>query len=424
MQQDMGTDPSIRPRAGARPSKGAPGPGSPLAGGAVARRAALMCPALLGACALPPREPAVPREAQALARVVGLDNERFLASGLSEAMRQEFAAAMARQRRFLGLAPEAEIPGGFDVLAISGGGEGGAFGAGLLTAWQDRPSFALVTGVSTGALTAPFAFLGPAWDEGLRRVYTEITLADVAIRRGMLAALFDDAMADTTPLFHTISRLLDARMLAAIAEEYRRGRLLLVATTNLDTQTPVLWNIGAIAGSGHPRALDTARRVLLASAAIPGAFPPVLFDVEVAGRRLQELHVDGGAIAQAFLYPAGMGEERRARIRAGRAVPPIRAWLIRNGRLDAGWAETDRRTLTIAQRAVATIIAAGGYHDAIRIWLLAERDGVEFRAAWVGPDFDVPYTAPFETSYMRALFSYGQQRMRAGTAWQREPPLA
>jgi hypothetical protein len=198
----------------------------------------------------------------------------------------------------------------------------------------------------------------------------------------MLAALFDDAMADTAPLFGTISRLLDERMLGAIAEEYRRGRLLFVATTNLDSATPVVWNIGAIAASGHPRAPDTIRRILLASAAIPGAFPPVLFDVELDGRRHQELHVDGGAIAQAFLYPEAMGADRRARIRARRPVAPIRAWVIRNGRMDAAWATTDRRTLTIAQRAVATMIAAGGYHDAIRIWLTAERDGVEFRLAW------------------------------------------
>ena len=388
------------------------------------RRSALLLPAALGACALPVRHPAVPVADLSRARIVGLENERFHASALTEGLRREFAEAVARRRRHLGLAGGQPMPGGFDLLAVSGGGEDGAFGAGLLTAWRDRPRFNLVTGVSTGALTAPFAFLGPEWDDGLRQVYTEVTLADVAVPRGMLAALFDDAMADTAPLFRTISRMLDGRMLAAIAEEHRRGRLLFVATTNLDSATPVVWNMGAIAASGHPRALDTVRRILLASAAIPGAFPPVLFDVELDGRRHQELHVDGGAIAQAFLYPEALGADRRALLRAGRPVVPIRAWLIRNGRMDAAWASTDRRTLTIAQRAVATMIAAGGYHDAIRIWLNAERDGVEFRVAWIGPEFDVPYSAPFEAAYMRALFAHGQRRMREGTAWRREPPLA
>ena len=388
------------------------------------RRSALLLPAALGACALPVRHPAVPVADLSRARIVGLENERFHASALTEGLRREFAEAVARRRRHLGLAGGQPMPGGFDLLAVSGGGEDGAFGAGLLTAWRDRPRFNLVTGVSTGALTAPFAFLGPEWDDGLRQVYTEVTLADVAVPRGMLAALFDDAMADTAPLFRTISRMLDGRMLAAIAEEHRRGRLLFVATTNLDSATPVVWNMGAIAASGHPRALDTVRRILLASAAIPGAFPPVLFDVELDERRHQELHVDGGAIAQAFLYPEALGADRRALLRAGRPVVPIRAWLIRNGRMDAAWASTDRRTLTIAQRAVATMIAAGGYHDAIRIWLNAERDGVEFRVAWIGPEFDVPYSAPFEAAYMRALFAHGQRRMREGTAWRREPPLA
>jgi predicted acylesterase/phospholipase RssA len=383
----------------------------------------VLLPLAMSACALPTRELAVPVADQPRARVIGLDNERYPANALTEGLRREFAAALERQRRFLGLRASQPIPGGFDLLAISGGGENGAFGAGLLAAWKDRPTFTLVTGISTGALTAPFAFLGPAWDEGLSRVYTEITFADVANPRGMLAALLNDAMADTTPLFNTISRLLDERMLAAIGEEYRRGRLLLVATTNLDTGTPVVWNIGAIAASGHPRALETVRRVLLASAAIPGAFPPVLFDVELGGRRFQEMHVDGGAIAQAFLYPAALGEDRRARIRAGQTVPPIRAWLIRNGRLDADWASTDRRMFTIAQRAIATMITASRYYDTMRIWLTAERDGVDFRVAWIGPDFDVTYTAPFEPTYMRALFAYGQRRTREGNAWQRKPPL-
>jgi predicted acylesterase/phospholipase RssA len=389
----------------------------------IARRATLLATAALGACALPTRAPPVPQPELNGARILGLDNERFLANALTEGFRREFFEALERRRAYLGLRPNQPIPGGFDFLAVSGGGEDGAFGAGLLTAWPNRPRFDLVTGVSTGALTAPFAFLGPEWDAGLRRVYTEITFADVAERRGVLAALFDDAMTDSAPLFRTISREMDERMMAAIATEYQRGRLLFIGTTNLDTALPVIWNIGAIAASGHPRALDTIRRILLASASIPGAFPPVLFDVELNGMRYQELHVDGGAVAQAFLYPVALGEERRANIAARRPVPPIRAWVIRNGRLDMDWTQTDRRTLSITQRAIATMIAFSGYNDTVRIWLTAERDGVEYRVAWIGNDTGVTYREPFEPAYMRALFEYGQKRMREGTAWQSRPPL-
>lgn len=383
------------------------------------RRAALSAGmGALSACALPVRGPAVPREETVRATVLGLPNERFVFGHDTAAIGREFAAAVERLRR-----DGADPLGRYDMLAVSGGGEDGAYGAGLLTAWADRPRFALVTGVSTGALTAPFAYLGPEWDAGLTRVYTGISLGDVLVQRYLWAALWDDALADTAPLFRTISRELDERMLAAMAREYARGRLLMVGTTNLDAQVPVVWNIGAIAASGHPRALETIRKVLLASAAIPGAFPPVMFDVTVDGRPHQELHVDGGAVAQAFLYPSVAASQRREAVRAGRRVHPARAWLIRNARMDPDWASTSRRAVSIAGRAVQTMIASSGHNDAIRAWLNAERDGIEFRMSWIGPDFDVPYERPFDQPYMRALFAYGQGRMRAGTAWSDRPPL-
>jgi predicted acylesterase/phospholipase RssA len=163
------------------------------------------------------------------------------------------------------------------LLAVSGGGENGAFGAGLLCGWSEqgtRPVFELVTGVSTGALIAPFAYLGSSYDPQLRAVYTELTPDRVLLKRAITAALFDDAMADNAPLFKTISRYVDEAMLAELAKGYDDGRLLLIGTSDLDAQQGVLWNVGAIAKSGHPRALDTIRRVLLASAAIPGARRP------------------------------------------------------------------------------------------------------------------------------------------------------
>ncbi|MCU0943927.1 MAG: patatin-like phospholipase family protein [Rubritepida sp.] len=386
------------------------------------RRSALLSAAALSACATPQRGPAVPPEDALRAQVLGVPDERFVAGAMTEGFRRVFGEALARRRAVLGLRPNEPMPY-FELLGISGGGEDGAFGAGVLTAWADRPQFNLVTGVSTGALTAPFAYLGPAWDDGLRRVYTGVRLADVAERRAWTALLFDDALLDTAPLFRLISRELDARMLDAIATEHRRGRLLLIGTTNLDNGTPVVWNIGAMAASGHPRAPEVIRKVLLASASIPGAFPPVLFDVEVRGRRHQELHVDGGAIAQVFLYPTALGEERVAAMRAGRRVPPIRAWVIRNGRLDAEWAETGRRTFSIAQRAVSTMLFSSGYHDAERLWLTAERDGIDFNLTWITPDANVTYTEPFDPVYMRALFDYGQARVRSGNAWHKRPPI-
>ena len=182
------------------------------------------------------------------------------------------------------------------------------------------------------------------------------------------------------------------------------GRLLLIGTSNLDAQMPVIWNIGAIAQSGHPRALDTVRRILLASSAIPGAFSPVLFDVTLDGQPFQELHVDGGAFAQVFLYPASVSQFRRERLARRQPVAPARAWVIRNGRLDPEWASVDRRTLGIVGRAITAMIAASGYNDVLRIYAAAERDGVDYNLAFIGRDFTVEYDKPFDQAYMRPLY--------------------
>jgi predicted acylesterase/phospholipase RssA len=379
----------------------------------------------LSGCTTLARGTAVPLDHTTKASVLGIANERFFPLYGTEALEEEAVAAAGRLRKTRGLGAQATLPE-LQLLAVSGGGENGAFGAGLLCAWTtkgDRPDFELVTGVSTGALTAPFAFLGSRYDEQLRSVYTGLKPDNVLEQRGITAALFDDAMADNEPLFRTISVYLTEAMLAELAQNYREGRLLLIGTSDLDAQQPVIWNIGAIAASGHPRALDTIRRILLASAAIPGAFPPTMFDVTMDGVAYQELHVDGGAFAQAFLYPAGVTAQRRQRIAAGENVPPARAYIIRNGRLDPDWASTQRSTLGIASRAIATMIQASGMNDVMRMYASTQRDGVDYNLAFIGPDFTMKLPAPFDQTYMRAMFDYGYQRTLAGKVWVKQPPL-
>jgi predicted acylesterase/phospholipase RssA len=374
---------------------------------------------------MPIRGEAVPIGKTAQATVLGIPNERFFPFYGSGPLGLEFEAALRRMRQTRGLAADApleEVP----LLAVSGGGEDGAFGAGLLCGWSEqgtRPTFELVTGVSTGALTAPFAYLGSAYDPQLRAVYTDLTPDRVLAQRGLTAAIFDDAMTDNSPLFKTISGYLDESMLAAIAKGYDQGRLLLIGTSDLDAQQPVIWNIGAIAKSGDPRALDTIRRILLASAAIPGAFPPSMFQVTVDGQPYQEMHVDGGAFMQTFLYPASLTHQRRLRMANGEAVVPAVAYVIRNGRLDPDWAATRRRTLGIAQRAINTMIAASGMNDVIRIYNTARQDGIAYNLAFIRPDFTETLPAPFDQHYMRALFDYGYQRSRHGYDWAHQPPI-
>jgi hypothetical protein len=352
------------------------------------------------------------------ASILGLPNARFYIDQPGP-MIVEAKSALQRETAFNRNRGRALPPA--DYLALSGGGDDGAFGAGLLVGWTqhgNRPSFKLVTGISTGALIAPFAFLGPDYDDALTAVYTGIDQKDVLVKRSFLAALTDDGMADTTPLYELISRYLDNQMIDRIAQEYDRGRLLLIATTNLDAGRPVIWNIGAIAKSGHPKSRELIRRILLASASIPGAFPPVMFDVDVAGSPYQELHVDGGAVAQTFLYPptislrSVMPEFRRARS----------AYIIRNAKLTSAPSQTERRTLSIAGRAITTLIASNGVGDLYRMYTTTKRDGVAYNLAFIGADFAEPYPGLFDRAYMNKLFDYGRAKARSGYPWRSAPP--
>ena len=312
-----------------------------------------------------------------------------------------------------------------NYLSISGGGDNGAFGAGLLTGWTergDRPTFDLVTGVSTGSLIAPFAYLGPEYDPVLKAVYTETQPSDIYLERGLLGALFGEAIGDTTPLFKLISKHIDAELLKKIADEYTRtNRWLLVATTNLDTGTPVIWNMGKLAQVGTPEALALFRKILLASAAIPGVFPPVMIDVVADGKNYQEMHVDGGATMSVFLYPAALGEAARKQ-KVLTTIKKRNAYIIRNARIDADWKETERDTLSIMGRAVAQLIQSQGYGDLYRIYQIAQRDHVEFNLAYIGADFKFPHEREFDRQYMNALYQYSYVLGKAGYPWVHTPP--
>jgi predicted acylesterase/phospholipase RssA len=390
---------------------------------AVSGGASLLLP---GCALLPEREGGVPVGDAKHATVLGIPNERFFPATGVAPLEAEFYAAVTRLRRTRGIAENAPMPE-LQLLAVSGGGENGAFGAGLLCGWTEqrtRPAFELVTGISTGALIAPFAYLGSGYDAQLRTMYTGLTPDKVLTKRFITAAVFNDALADNHPLFMTISSYLTEELMAAIGKAYDEGRLLLVASTDLDAQQPVIWNVGAIARSGHPRALDTIRRILLASSAMPAAFPPTMFDVTLDGKPYQEMHVDGGAFAQTFLYPAAVMRQREERMRRGEQVIPVAAYVIRNGRLDPEWSSIDRRTLSIAERAISTMIFSSGLNDVVRIYNNTQRDGVGFNLAYIGRDFTQTLPAPFDPGYMSALYDYGYQHGRRGYDWAHKPPIS
>ena len=357
--------------------------------------------------------------------VLGIPNARFWPDTQGEALVREAVRALERERAAADTANGTDrgLPPAY-FLAISGGGDNGAFGAGLLCGWSDSgamPSFKLVTGVSTGAMIAPFAFLGRSYSDRLRTMYTSITPADIADERGLFGAIFGEALADTAPLFGLISRYADQQMLADIAREYAKGRLLLIGTTSLDQQRPIIWNIGAIAASGHPGSLELVRKIILASAAIPGAFPPVMIDVEVGGRRYAEMNVDGGAVVQTFLYPPNVG--LRVDLRSPEHARERHAYIIRNGRLDPDWASVDRRFVTIVGRAISTMIHYSGYNDILRIYNTTKRDGVDYNLAYIETDFPEIEHEQFDPGYLRALFAYGYDKGRRGSVWHKAPPV-
>ena len=310
------------------------------------------------------------------------------------------------------------------MLAISGGGDNGAFAAGFLNGWTKegtRPQFKLVTGVSTGALIAPFAFLGPAYDEKLKEFYTSISLKDIAKKRSVLAVVTNDAMADNTPLKNLVKKNVDQDMLDAIAAEDAKGRMLLVGTVDLDAGRPVIWNITKIAASGRPGSLELVRSLLIASSAIPATFPPVMIDVEVGDKKYQEMHVDGNTAAQVFVYPAAvrfkevgetLGIDRERKL-----------YVIRNARLDPEWAEVERKTLPIAVQAISTLLQYEGIGDLYRIYSVTQRDGIDFNLAYIPPTFKTPHKTEFDTVYMRALYDLAYSMAEKGYIWTKKPPV-
>lgn len=383
----------------------------------------LLAMMLLGGCTTLTRQNAVPADLHGQETIEGMPGVRyqFYSQHGLDAMLQDLQRG-SHEQGYVGDPTRRDTA---YYLSLSGGGDNGAFGAGLLTGWTehgDRPAFDLVTGVSTGALIAPFAYLGPDYDHVLKYVYTETTRADIFVELGLMGALLGDAYADTTPLFRLISKYVTADLLKKIAYEYDvRNRWLIMATTNLDAGVPVLWNMGKIASVGTPEALNLFRKIMLASAAIPGAFPPVMFDVMADGKHYQEMHVDGGTATQVFMYPAALGAEAR---RAGIVSPYKKreAYVIRNARLDSEWQQIERNTLDIMGRAINQLIQSQGFGDIQRIYLTSQRDQIGFNLAFIGPDFNVPHQHEFDRTYMDALYGYGHRLGAAGYPWMHTPP--
>lgn len=369
------------------------------------------------------RLPAVPENLRHQATVLGLKNIRAFPDEVEtvEAVQRE---SLLRQANYLGIPRGGVLPSSAALL-LSGGGDNGAFGAGLLAGWSargDRPVFRTVSGVSTGALIAPFAFLGPDYDKTLTQLYTAMDANHVFHQRFLpLAATVQDALSDTDPLFQTIAQYLTSDMLTKIAAERAKGRLLLIQTADVDAGRAVFWDITAIAASNHPEALHLIHKILLASAAIPLAFPPVFFDVEIDGAKYQEMHVDGGAVSQILTAPSNLNFAKiRQEVQLKRKS--FDTYIIRNARLHPDWSETTRHTLTIAQKAVGLLINYNGVGDLYKGYMLAQKQLSSYNLAFIKDDFKVPHKKDFQPEYMRELYNYGYDLAKNGYPWDHAPP--
>lgn len=370
------------------------------------------------------RRDAVPQTLTEQAVIPGIPNARYwLDQDLTLFIRD---ATLANDREVEAHAdselPTDMLPRGY-YLAVSGGGDAGTFAAGIIAGWTlhgSRPAFKVVTGISAGALVAPFAYLGPEYDSVILGICSAIGPKDVFHSRSMLTRLASDGIADSKPLARLIAKYITADVLAAIAAQYAKGRLLMIGTTDLDAGRPVTWNMGAIASSGAPGALHLFRHIMVASMSIPGAVSPVMIDVEVDGKQFQEMHVDGGVLTQVFLYPPGtvmaLNSVTGARIRRDRHF-----YVIRNGKLEPQWSGTKRRTLSIGGRAISTLIQTQGISDLDRIYRIAQQDGADFNLAYIGSDFDISRNHKFDGEYMKRLFDYAFQLSAKGYPWHKSP---
>lgn len=305
--------------------------------------------------------------------------------------------------------------GSIDLLALSGGGAGGAFGAGILVGLSEaetRPRYEVVTGVSTGALIAPLAFLGPEWDDELTEAYARGATEDLMQTLG-IGALFNTAVFQGQPLRDLVNRFVTDELIEAVAHESATGRKLLVATTNLDREETVIWDMGAIATQGGPDARALFIDVLVASASVPGVFPPIMISVEDGGQTFQEMHVDGGASTPFFVAP----DIALALDYSPEALRGANIYVISNSQI-AGQPRTTRfNTVTIASRSFSAVMTHSTRTALAQTDAFARRNGMSFHFTTIPRDYPYGGSLGFEREEMAALFEYGRRCARDGLIW-------
>jgi hypothetical protein len=312
-----------------------------------------------------------------------------------------------------------------NILVISGGGAYGAYCAGVLAGWTDsgtRPEFDVVTGISTGALIAPLAFLGSQRDAELRELYTNMNTRDVFRIKKTIRSLFSESLADATPLAKQIERSVTPDLLRAIAVEHARGRRLYVGTTELESRRPVIWDLGEIATRGTMEDLTLFRRVILASASIPGFFAPVRIPVTVNGVPFEERHIDGGVSNSLFFRPPYLPKHMMGDP-ANTSLNGSTVHILVAGKLYADPSIVSPRALSIAGNSVSTLIYSQTRGDLLKLYTACILTGMNYRLSAIPAEFDAPESSTdFSPEVTRKMFDEGYRQAVGSTAWRMTPP--
>lgn len=372
---------------------------------------AILMLAFLAGCMAPDRLAYGPKAA-ASASVAGFGDIRIYA---------DLNGRLPQSRAWLPIPRHKEI----NYLVLSGGGAGGAFSVGALKAWSDkgqRPEFDMVSGVSTGALIAPYAFLGSAYDETLVDLYTSGVARELVDLKFLPKGLLGPSLLRQEPLRTMVERYLTRDTMERIAAEHRKGRRLLVLTSNLDSQRAVIWNMGAIADSNRPDALKLFQDIIIASASIPGLYPAVLIKARADGRMFEEMHSDGGSATQILTIPEGwIANAEEDEWPKG---PKYNMYILVNNALMPEFALTTNNTFIVMARASSFLIKAQTRSALLATYAYAQKTGIRFHMASIDVPVSYDMTDPFNTNYMRAVYNLGYAQMANGSLWKERPSFA
>jgi predicted patatin/cPLA2 family phospholipase len=340
---------------------------------------------------------------------IAIDAEKYRKMSIADAMQNRNPSTPWREK---------------NILCLSGGGSFGAFSAGVLYGWSakgTRPTFDVVTGISTGALIAPFAFLGPAYDEQMKKFYTTLESKDL-YKTKFVRGLFGEAFADNSKLADQVDQVLTPQLMQELAEAHQAGRRLYIGTTAAESKRFVIWDIGAIACKGRPQDKNLIKQVLLGSSGIPGFFPPQHINVDLDGMCLTERHIDGGVSQALFMQPPYVRPEHRSK-NPNHDLAGANVYVIVAGKLYADPQKIKPLALALAGQEVSAMIYAQTRGDLQRLFTSCLLTGMNFHMTAIPTEYPAPTSSTaFEIPAMVGMFNEGYRMVCEDRVWRKTAP--